>query len=71
MEDNKNLERIADSLERIVELMEDEDQRRRRKTINEMNEARKLKRKKIKDKKQTKVNPDKIIKSSPAKNKYN
>lgn len=71
MEDNKNLERIADSLERIVELMEDEDQRRRRRTINEMNEARELKRKKIKDKKQPKVNPDKIIKSPPAKNKYN
>lgn len=38
--DENILERIAVALEKIVNLMEAEDQRRRRRTINEMNEKR-------------------------------
>lgn len=55
-------DRIANSLERITELMEDEDKRRRRRTINELNEQRRQKRK---DSKKPKVDPGSVIKSKP------
>lgn len=38
--EEKHLERIANSLEKIVLLMEAEDSRRRRRTINETREKR-------------------------------
>jgi hypothetical protein len=57
-------DRIANSLERITELMEDEDKRRRRRTINELNEQRREKRK---DRKKPKLDPSKAIPPRPEK----
>ena len=64
MENNKNIERIANSLEKIAYFMEEENKRSRRKMFEEMNEARNNRRDEIKKKRKTKVDPDKIIKSS-------
>lgn len=63
--DENTLERIAIALEKIVNLMEAEDQRRRRRTINEMNEKRQQARVDRKNKRQSlpKVNPSKVNKT--------
>lgn len=63
---NENtLERIAIALEKIAHLMEAEDQRRRRRTINEMNEKRQHNRADRKNKRQSlpKVDPSKVNKT--------
>jgi hypothetical protein len=63
---NENiLERIAVALEKIADLMEAEDQRRRRRTINEMNEKRQQNRVNRKNKRQhlPKVDPSKVNKT--------
>jgi len=59
------LERIAIALEKIADLMEAEDQRRRRRTINEMNEKRQQDRVDRKNKRQSlpKVDPSKVNKT--------
>ena len=59
------LERIAVALEKIADLMEAEDQRRRRRTINEMNEKRQQDRVDRKNKRQSlpKVDPSKVNKT--------
>lgn len=58
-------ERVAASLERITGLMEDEDKRRRRRTINEINEKRKQTRTDTKKKRQKlpKVDTSKVRKT--------
>ena len=63
--DENTLERIAIALEKIADLMEDEDQRRRRRTINEMNEKRQQNRINRKSKRQSlpKIDPSKVNKT--------
>lgn len=61
----ETLDRIATALEKIAEFMEAEDQRRRRRTINEMNEKRQLNRSDRKNKRQSlpKVDPTRVNKT--------
>lgn len=63
--DENTLERIAVALEKIADLMEAEDQRRRRRTLNEMNEKRQQARVDRKNKRQglPKVDPSKVGKT--------
>lgn len=49
--EERSLDRIANALEKIVDLMEAEDARRRRRTINELKEVRELNKTALKDKK--------------------
>lgn len=49
--EERSLDRIANALEKIVNLMEAEDARRRRRTINELKEVRELNKTVLKDKK--------------------
>lgn len=56
--EERSLDRIANALEKIVDLMEAEDARRRRRTINELKEVREINKAALKDrKKQRYANP--------------